>query len=185
MPTTAEPSAQFTLFGEPSRTGAVARAVERLKSAPSEARGAIHTRPTVARFILDLAGYVRARPLHAVRLLEPSFGDGVFLDEAVTRLLDAWEAHGHPGGAEALSDAIRAVEVHAPTFQATRERLHRLLTSRGIGNPHAASVLDAWLVCDDFLLTPLVGAFDMVVGNPPYVRQESIAPALVTRYREE
>ena len=50
-------------------------------------RGAVFTRPEVANALLDLAGYVEDRPLHRMRLLEPSFGQGDIPLPAVKRLL--------------------------------------------------------------------------------------------------
>ena len=44
-----------------------------------EERGAIYTRREVVEFILDLAGYTPDKPLHRLRVLEPSFGEGDFL----------------------------------------------------------------------------------------------------------
>ena len=36
----------------------------------------------------------------------------------------------------------------------------------------------------DYLLAPLTGSFDFVVGNPPYIRQELIPDVLLAEYRE-
>jgi hypothetical protein len=47
----------------------------------------------------------------------------------------------------------------------------------------ANQLADVWLVQGDFLLAPLEGHFDFVVGNPPYVRQELIPEALLREYR--
>ena len=153
--------------------------------AVASARGAVNTRPVVAAFVLDLAGYTEADDLAGRRLLEPSFGSGVFLYEAARRLLDSWAARG--GTADSvlsrLGPAIRAVEIHEATFDATRTRLLGLLSQHGIGTVTAEVLLDRWLVCDDFLLAPLDGPFDVVVGNPPYLRQDDIDPALLAVYR--
>ena len=185
MPDISEPTVQFDMFtGRMARSGAVEAAVATLAEASADERGAVHTRPEVAGFLLDLAGYREGAEVHTLRLLEPSFGDGVFLTEAVRRLLSSWEAAGRPGGAASLAGAIRAVEVHRATFDATRVRLRQMLAEH-VSEREADDLLSAWLVCDDFLLVPLTGAFDVVVGNPPYLRQDAILPALVERYRRE
>ena len=185
MADVSEPLVQFDIFsGAPSRSGAVAEAVAALADAPPDARGAVQTLPVVAGFVLDLAGYRAGAPLHALRLLEPSFGDGVFLAEAVRRLLVSWTDAGRPGGAASLAEAVRAVEVHRATFEGTRARLRTQLAAH-VTPREADALLDAWLVCDDFLLAPLAGPFNAVVGNPPYLRQDAIPPALVRRYRRD
>ncbi len=149
------------------------------------ARGAIFTRREVVEFILDLAGYTVDRPLHQLRLLEPSFGNGDFLLPVAGRLLAAYEAHApepsNPVGD--LSGAIRAVEVHGGSIEGTRVRLLDLLREHEIGEEVANEILGAWLIEGDFLLVELPWSFTHAVGNPPYVRQELIPDGLMAEYR--
>lgn len=147
-------------------------------------RGAVFTRPEVANALLDLAGYVEDRPLHRMRLLEPSFGQGDILLPAVKRLLSAYRREGGTGDVVAdLSPAIFAVELHAQSHEAVRGQIAVLLAAAGIPADHAAALCQAWLCCDDFLLRAIAGTFDVVVGNPPYVRQERIPAVLLAEYR--
>lgn len=160
----------------------VAEAVERLaRDSDGGERGAVFTRREVVDFMLDLAGYTPDRPLHGMRLLEPSFGGGEFLLAAVERLLSAFRA---AGGTEDLSPCIRAVELHRDTFGATKRRLETLLARSGVSIAEAARLTAVWLISGDFLLSPLPGRFDFVVGNPPYVRQERIPAVLLLEYRK-
>lgn len=149
-----------------------------------EARGAIFTRSEVVDFILDLAGYTEDQPLHEKRLLEPSFGGGDFLLPIILRLLSAWRA-ARPNGTEVddLGDAIRAVELHHDTFRSTYAAVVALLKREGLSANAATALADRWLLQGDFLLTPLEGQFDFVVGNPPYVRPELIPAPLLAEYR--
>ena len=149
-----------------------------------EARGAIFTRSEVVDFILDLAGYTEDQPLHEKRLLEPSFGGGDFLLPIIQRLLSAWRA-ARPNGIEVddLGDAIRAVELHHDTFRSTYAAVVALLKREGLSANAATALADRWLLQGDFLLAPLEGQFDFVVGNPPYVRPELIPAPLLAEYR--
>jgi hypothetical protein len=158
-------------------------AVALLSNAGIEERGAIFTRREVVDFILDLAGYAQGKPLHKLRLLEPSFGDGDFLLPAIERLLAAWRETGAPDPFDTLCDSIRAVELHRSTFQGTRERVMALLIGEGIAEPTAKRLAEKWLLYADYLLVDLPGSFDVVVGNPPYVRQELIPDVLMAEYR--
>ena len=144
-----------------------------------EERGAIFTRREVVDFILDLSGYTTNRPLHKMRLLEPSFGGGDFLLPAIERLLAA----APDASANELRDAIRAVEVHDLTFRGTRAQIKDVLRHHGFTDLEAEALCEAWLLADDFLLADLEGRFDFVVGNPPYVRQELLSDVLVAEYR--
>lgn len=163
----------------------VTAAIEELAAAGSaEKRGAIFTRREVVDFILDLTGYTSDRPLQEIKLLEPSFGDGDFLFPAVDRLLQAWTVSGlSTRPLETLGNCIRAVELHRDTFNRTHVGLIAKLTGAGIAARTAVSIADRWLLHGDFLLTPLPEAFDVVIGNPPYVRQEMIPAVLLAEYR--
>ncbi|MBN9050380.1 MAG: N-6 DNA methylase [Rhizobiales bacterium] len=161
----------------------VTTAVNALASAGIEQRGAVFTRKEVVEFILDLSGYTIDRPLLTMRLLEPSFGGGDFLLCAIDRLLQTWDKAGKPEAYNALADAIRAVELHRHSYRETRTAVVAHLTKAGIARRTAESLADQWLVFGDFLLIELDGQFDFVIGNPPYVRQELIADALMAEYR--
>jgi hypothetical protein len=148
-------------------------------------RGAVFTRPEVASAILDLAGYTEDRPLHLRHLLEPSCGGGDFLLPALDRLLAAYEAHGGTPqtAAQDLAPALCAVEVHPQTLAGTAARIAERLRTFGASDSLCRTLLAAWLRCDDFLLAPLSGPFDFVVGNPPYVRIERVPAPLLSEYR--
>ena len=157
-------------------------AVDKLsQGSTSHERGAVFTRIEVVEFMLDLAGYTSDKPLHRFRLLEPSFGGGEFLLEVVRRLLTAWKADGQKSS---LDDCIRGIELHTETFKGAKADLLALLSQEGISNAEASRLASHWLSSGDFLLAPIVGEFDFVVGNPPYVRQELIPQALIGQYRK-
>lgn len=159
----------------------IADALEKLAlDSHHSARGAIFTRLEVVNFMLDLAGYTANRPLHRMRLLEPSFGGGEFLLAAAERLMAAFNTAGNAGD---LADCIQAVELHASTYTETRSRVIDLLECSGMSPTESRRLVDAWLVQGDFLLSEFPGKFDFVVGNPPYVRQELIPPPLLAEYR--
>jgi len=163
----------------------VTHAVQALAHAgAANERGAVFTRPEVVDFMLDLAGYDASAPLWERALLEPSFGAGDFLLPAVGRLLQS-RARALAQGRQvpSLAGCIRAVELHRHSFDETRKKLLDLLCRAGFSQAEAAELAGAWLVQGDFLLLPLPERFDVVVGNPPYVRQERIPAALLQEYR--
>ena len=170
---------QSDLFGACPVTDAVLA----LATAGAEQRGAIFTKQEVVDFILDLAGYTTERPLMDLRLLEPSFGNGDFLLPAIERLLDCWAASGRPDPQLHLRNALCAVELHRESFETTYRAVVARLEAAGIASDTANDLADQWLVYGDFLLAPIDGLFDFIVGNPPYIRQELIADALMAEYR--
>lgn len=166
------------LFGPEAFIGAE---MERMKDASGAGRGAIYTRSEVVDFILDLAGYTADKALWSIRLLEPSFGAGDFLIPAVRRLLESAKRDRKCAGE--LVGAVRAVELHRDTFAATQTSIHAMLVASGIPKREAATLVSTWLLNGDFLLQQFPARFDVIVGNPPYVRQELISAPLLAEYR--
>ena len=153
----------------------VTDAVERLSlDSGLEQRGAIYTKREVAEFILDLVGYAVDQPLTSFRLLEPSFGNGDFMLPAVERLLAAAQREPDGLGVERLAPAIRGVELHRKTFEATRQTLGALMMGQGVARKDTEVLLETWLTQGDFLLCDFDQDFTHAVGNPPYVRQDMI-----------
>lgn len=175
----------FDILGPAARAPEVHAAIRALAATGETGRGAVFTRPEVVAAILDLSGYTTDRPLHRLRLLEPSFGDGDFLLPAVERLLEAYFREGGTAARmwTALAGAIRAVELHRDSFERTADGIRDRLVGAGLAVAEAQALCAEWLICDDFLLCPLPDAFDVVIGNPPYVRQERIPAALLAEYR--
>lgn len=167
------------------RSEAVEGALEVLASEGEQARGAVYTRPEVVSGLLDLCGYTPDVALESLRLLEPACGTGLFVLEALERLLGSLRGRGlEPARCvEPLHGALLAVEVHRPTWERARAALVKRLLEEGFTALTAASLVRSWLRRDDFLLAELSPGFDVIVGNPPYVRQERIADALLQEYK--
>jgi hypothetical protein len=155
--------------------------------AGQESYGAIFTRPEVVELILDLADY---RPeldrLATRRLLEPSCGDGAFVLPIVQRLVESERAM-FPDGIDwmdtVLDGAIRAVDIHAPSVDALRSSVVGFLVAAGCPQRRASELTEGWLFRTDFLLHEWSEQFDVVVGNPPYVRIEELPKPVLQRYR--
>ncbi|MEA2572403.1 MAG: adenine-specific DNA-methyltransferase [Acidobacteriota bacterium] len=149
--------------------------------ATGETHGVVLTKPHIVRLILDLAKYASRRDLTKLRLLEPSCGEGVFLVEAVRRLLASAKRHRVP--VARLGDAIRAYDIDEVSAERTKAVVFSLLVESGVDRVDAESLTTQWIHRADFLLAPIEGRFDVVVGNPPYVRIEQLDPQLQAIYR--
>jgi hypothetical protein len=139
--------------------------------------------------LLDLAGYAAPRNLVDARAVEPSAGEGAFLLPMVARLLASCRAQHRPW-LDCL-DSLRGYDVDATALRQCRRKLHQLLQEAGVSDTDAEVLLTAWLVEADYLLLvgrttaaaprapqlfdePAPAGVDFVLGNPPYVRVESI-----------
>ena len=150
--------------------------------------GTVYTKPEIVALILDLAGYDPARMrLSEYRLLEPSCGDGAFIQEVVKRLI-ASEKHASPEGVDwyssSLESAIRAVDISEKAVTETRTLVARLLMQHGCPGERANQLSEAWTFQTDFLLHDWQREqFDFVIGNPPYVRLEDVPERILHEYR--
>ncbi|MBZ4330748.1 Eco57I restriction-modification methylase domain-containing protein [Corallococcus sp. AS-1-12] len=150
------------------------------KRTSGETHGVVLTKPHIVDLILDLAGYTRDRCLHELRLLDPAVGTGAFLVPAIHRLMDAANRHGIR--ASTLGAALTSFDIDPSHVEAARAHVREALKGHGVAMKVAARLAEQWVRVGDFLLTPLA-PFDVVVGNPPYVRIEQLSQELQTEYR--
>jgi len=146
-----------------------------------EVHGVVLTKPHVVELILDLAGYSHNRDLARMRLLEPACGHGAFLVPVIERLMMAAKAaRVKPAN---LANCVQAFDIDEEHVAISRAAVVEVLKRHGANDADTAKLAQAWIRQGDFLLASIEGEFDAVVGNPPYIRIEQIAPALQVEYR--
>ncbi len=129
-----------------------------MKPQPSyqKLRGGYYTPAAIARF---LCAWAIQRPRD--RVLEPSCGDGVFLDAAAARLLDLGAAKA------AIGKSIIGFEIDVFEAAKAAARLEA----------HGVSRRNARIYAQDFFSEKAqsaeAGSIDAVVGNPPFVRYQN------------
>lgn len=148
--------------------------------------GAVFTRRWVVEVLLDLTGYTADRDLGGMYLLEPSCGSGAFLGPAVERLIASAQRRGRD--LASLGDAVRAYDLQARHVEDCRMLCRDLLLAAGETAAAAAALAVRWVRRADFLFSDLFSEVedrqtDVVVGNPPYVRYDDLAPDMAARYR--
>ncbi|GFG68089.1 methyltransferase [Mycobacterium kubicae] len=125
-----------------------------------KARGAFFTPEAVARYITEWA--VRST---SERILEPSCGEASFLLAAVDRLA----ALRTPGHGDQFA-ALDGVELHDASARAAR----KVLRNAGV---------DARVTVNDFFCVDPTGSYDVVIGNPPYIRYQEFSGTARARSR--
>lgn len=144
--------------------------------------GLVLTKPHVVELILDLCGYTSHKDLSTLRLLEPACGQGAFLLPAIDRLLVSAKAYSID--VQSLTDTIAAFDIEEEHVAITRNSVVELLGRHGVQTALARTVAERWVQQADFLLTPIAGHFDFIVGNPPYIRIEQLSPLIQAEYRQ-
>ncbi len=150
--------------------------------------GVVYTRPWVADLVLDLAGYSPEANLVDAIAVEPSCGNGGFLEPMIRRLSSSCRRQERP--LQDCENSLMAFDLSPSAVSASRERAESVLVGCGWDGDESRRAAHAWVRRADFLLDPdldmigLGGGVDFVVGNPPYVRLESIGGAVVETYRK-
>lgn len=137
-------------------------------------QGSHYTPPALVGWILDRAMDGRAAP---ARVFDPACGAGNFLVAIATREI----ARGVPAG-EMLAERIFGIDIDATAVELCRERLLALLpaTTPNAERARVEAGLRAHLVVGDALERSIaevtgVDAFDLIVGNPPFLNQLEVA----------
>ncbi len=165
----------------PPRTVAASEHERRLAEAGErKARGAYYTPPDVVEGLLDLAlGPALARAVAdgpdavaALAVLDPACGAGIFLAAAARRIATALEALG-VGASASAERAVRCV--HGVDVDPEAVRLCRGALAEVSPSSSGAQVVEADALLDARSIEP--DAFDVVIGNPPFLSQLAGATA--------
>lgn len=152
----------------------------------SAAVGVVYTKTEIVELILDLAGYIpQLRRLSELRLLEPSCGDGAFLQVILRRIVESERLHATEidWNSTHFLQSVRAIDLSAGAVEKARKLVLDALVDASCDPDRAQVLADTWVVQGDFLLTQWQEPFAVVVGNPPYVRLEDLPKSVLTEYR--
>lgn len=137
--------------------------------------GDVYTLSTVVRYMLDILGYTADADLSRISILEPSCGEGAFVEEIIARLQQSSKKYGF--------DLEMAINRNVSCFDIDKTKL-TICESKVRAIVPTIRLADTVFRSEDFLLAK-IDSVDMIVGNPPYVRHEQIPQLLKELYRKE
>ena len=145
-----------------------------------EVTGEVFTRPEVVAYMLDGVRHCgKFKSLVGLRVLEPSCGDGAF----VLPLIEAWLSERPDFDSADAGSFLQACDISSGNIEKLRGAVRERLVAAGCARTRANALLSKWLVCGDFLLQEFKERFDIVIGNPPYIRFDDISAAKQKEYR--
>ena len=145
-----------------------------------EVTGEVFTKPEVVAYMLDSVRYCGGfQSLTGLRVLEPSCGDGAF----VLPIVDEWLNEKPDFDADSSENFLRACDISSGNVEKLRETLKHRLCAAGCAAKRSDNILSKWLICGDFLLHNFQEKFDIVIGNPPYIRFDDISLSNQNKYR--
>lgn len=136
--------------------------------------GLVLTKPFIVCKMLDFIGYDERFDLSNTRVLEPAAGEGAFAIEIISRLYKSSRKFGFD-----FSHALKNIclfEIDEVFSRRLLERIKSELINLSIKNSLPQIYIQDYLISE-------VGTFDLVIGNPPYVRHENIPEDKKELYR--
>ena len=155
----------------------------RSRSAVPEHRftGAVFTRPEVVSYMMrEVAKAGRFGKWGQLRVLEPSCGDGAF----VLPIVDALIAESPDWKDDSLVGFLSAFDISEDSILRLSSVVAERLRGAGCPAGVARRLLKSWFKCEDFLLHDFDGTYDVIIGNPPYIRFDNLAADKQRAYRE-
>jgi len=147
----------------------------------------VFTKPAVVLYMLqELKRAGGFRHWHKQRVLEPSCGHGAF----VLVLIDLLIQERHKGlfswKDPEIANFLTAIDISAKSIDYIRKSVSEKLVQDGCPCGTAWNLVQAWFVCDDFLTHDFASArFDVIVGNPPYIRFDDVPGEIRTVYQQK
>ena len=142
--------------------------------------GAVFTRPEVVAYMMreaTRAGHFRN--WMTLRVLEPSCGDGAF----VLPIVDALLAESPDWDDDGLCGFLSAFDISAKSISLVKHAVKLKLEDAGCPAAVVGKLLKSWFFCEDFLLHDFTEKFDVIIGNPPYIRFDNLAPEKQSAYK--
>ena len=138
--------------------------------------GQVFTPVWMVEKILDEIGFTTENPsITTARILEPSVGEGVFLQEAVRRIIGASRAAGADDNqiAAHLAHNVVGADIDSSVIELCDTNLNAVLDEMSFAEPVKWNIFTS-----DALTYSPEERFDYVVGNPPYIRVHNMPPKL-------
>lgn len=142
--------------------------------------GAVFTQPKVVAYMIREARHAGGfRKWSGLRILEPSCGDGAF----VLPLVDELVAESPDWNDAALNAFLCAFDISAESISRVRNAVDAKLSTAGCPVAVRKRLLSRWFRCEDFLLYDFTDTFDVIIGNPPYIRFDNLDAAKQSAYK--
>lgn len=142
--------------------------------------GVVFTKDWVVSLMLDVCNYNPSLDLSSFKILEPSCGEGAFLIPIVQRLCDSLDSYNR--NPSIILNSISAFELDPLKVDLTRSKVHQLLIRNGFSDSDSTILVNNWIRVGDFLLSDLHCSFDIVIGNPPYIKSSNIPRDVRSKY---
>lgn len=138
----------------------------------------VYTNKDTVSFMLDQIDYKAENDLSSISILDPCSWDWVFLITCLGRLLKSSQKYNF-SFTNAFIKNFYAVEIDECKLQELQNNIEKFLKKEKI----IIDNFDAILGSGDFLMKNIERKFDIVIGNPPYIRYDNIPDEMREKYK--
>lgn len=146
-------------------------------------KGEVFTKPEIVKLMLETSGITREILNPNTRILEPSCGQGEFVNAIARALCEKLaNAKFESVDVEQFQNLIRAFDISANSLNIAKLKTEEILRTI-FSHEESALLVKKWYQNADFLVAEPEFEFTHAIGNPPYVRIENIPSYLLNKYR--
>ncbi len=144
------------------------------------AKGVVFTRPEVVAYMIHEAMHTGCfEKLSGLRILEPSCGEGAF----VLPIIDILVAENPDWNNKWLAHFLNAFDISEESISHVKNAVAKKLGDAGCPEGIVNWLLEQWFHCEDYLLHDFDCKFDIIIGNPPYIRFDTIDEEKHQKYK--
>ena len=147
-------------------------------------RSDIFTRCEIANYMIYETIDARYGQCHItdLRFLDPCCGMGALIFPILERLVEDVRSGHCDWNDTRLELVITAIDIKQDYIDALKEQAIFLLKTNKCPNERARCLVDKWFLVNDFLIFDTTVQFDVIIGNPPYIRYDNLSQSQQAEY---
>lgn len=139
--------------------------------------GTVLTRPEIVNYILRSVGLFSDNNFSTKKILDPAVGEGAFIIPIIKKILELF--NGDNERIKKYLQNITAYEIDTEKYEILLNIIRELFNSYKLyGYDEYINLLN-----EDYLLAE-TKTYDIIVGNPPYIRYDKIPENKISHYRQ-
>ena len=150
----------------------------------TSSRSDIFTRREIADYMLYETTDARYEQCHVtdLRFLDPCCGMGALIFPILKKLVEEIRSGYCSWNDTRLDLIITAIDINQNYINTLKEQTIDFLKTNSCSSERAKHLVDKWFLVNDFLKFNTPVQFDVIIGNPPYIRYDNLSQLQQAEY---